>query len=578
MNTTYTTALKGTSSTSFDSRGIALIDYMRGSISDESPNGQKFQARSATNLLGTIVNSTPWVQDAPGGFYTDSMFPAGTPSFRSYVTANFNRQKILWVGANDGMLHAFNSQTGAPVISYVPWQLASKLDALAIPSDGITGAGMDGSPYSGDVLRTVPTTVSSTWSTYLFTSLGRGARAIIALDVTNPTDLIQSKAADIFKWEFSSSDDSDLGYVISDPSINKTSGQPSSIVRLNNGKSALLVPNGIGSTGGKAVLLILTVDGPSTSKVWSTGTHYYKLGTNTTDSGNGMMGANWIDIDGNGTADYVYGTDLKGNVWKFDLRSSNPADWGSAFKTGGVNNPFYTATSPTGATLSITTSPAFGFPFQGGVMVAFGTGKAIAGSGDFPIISVVNRMFGIYDRTGTTTTFALPTGTSNLIQNSTTLYLAGTATGSITTPINLSVKDGWFFNFPLSSEMLLSSPDARSQFLGFTTVRAADTTVNQCFYKPPGRLYAIDPNTGLLSTANLGTYIDATTGQTVYIFAADIGDQKVTFSNNKTSQAIGKGPVTTAVGTGTNDKNVTGTASGYRIQWREIPGLSTWGK
>lgn len=578
MNTTYTTSLKGTASASFDTRGIALIDYMRGSISDENPNGQKFQARSTTNLLGTIVNSTPWVQDTPGGFYSDNMFAANIPSFRSYVVANINREKILWVGANDGMLHAFKAETGAPVMSYVPWPLVSNLQNLAAQSDGVTLAGMDGSPYSGEVLRTVPSTGSSTWSTYLFSSLGRGGRGIYALDVTNPADLVQSNAVNIFKWQFTSSDDSDLGFIVSDPSINKTSGQASAIVRLNNGKSAILVPNGINSTGGKAKLLILTVDGPSNTKVWTTGTHYYSLPTNITETGNGMMGANWIDIDGNGTVDWVYGTDLKGNVWKFDLTSSNPASWGSAFKTGAVNKPFYTATGVGSATVSITTSPAFGYPDRGGVMVVFGTGKAIAGSGDFPNTTVTNRMFGIYDRTGTTTTFATPVGTSNLVQHSASLYASGTSTGTVTAAVNLAIKDGWFFNFPFSSEMLLSSPDSRTQFVGFTTVRAADTATTQCFYKPPARLYAIDPNTGLLGIANLGSYVDLATGQTIYIFATDIADQKVTFSNNRTSAVAGKGPVTTAVGTGSDDKNIFGVSSGYRIQWREIPGLSTWGK
>ena len=579
LNSTYTTALKGTTSASLDTRAIALIDYMRGFTSDENPNGQKFQARSVSNLLGTIVNSTPWIQNSPGGFYNDSMFSADTPSFRGYVVANVNREKLLWVGANDGMLHAFKAGTGAPVMSYVPWPLVSSLSNLAAQTDGITLAGVDGSPYTGEVLRTVPSTGSSTWSTYLFSSLGRGGRGMFALDVTDITQLVQSNAANIFKWEFNAIDDPDLGYVVSDPSISRFSGQASNVVRLNNGKSAILVPNGINSTGGKAKLLILTVDGPSNTKVWSTGTHYYKLETNSTDSGNGMMGANWVDIDGNGTVDWVYGTDLKGNVWKFDLTSANPALWGSAFKTGTVNNPFYTATGAGSATLSITTSPAFGFPERGGVMVAFGTGKAIAGSGDFPNTAVVNRMFGIYDRTGTTTTFATPVGTSNLVQHTLTVLSSGSVTGSVTAAVDLRVKDGWFFNFPSSSEMLLSSPDARSQFMGFTTVRGANTLVNQCFYTPPGRLYAIDPNTGTPGAANLGSYIDSTTGLRVYYFAVDIADQKVTFTRDQTSAITNKSaPVDAAIGGGDTRKSITGVNSGFRIQWREIPGLLTFGR
>ena len=38
---------------------------------------------------------------------------------------------------------------------------------------------------------------------------------------------------------------------------------------------------------------------------------------------NGMYAATIRDLDGNGTADYVYAGDLLGNLWKFDLRSSS---------------------------------------------------------------------------------------------------------------------------------------------------------------------------------------------------------------------------------------------------------------
>jgi type IV pilus assembly protein PilY1 len=580
LDATYTTAIKGTSSSSLDARGSGLVDYMRGSTSNEDPNGLKFQARSVSNLMGTIVNSTPWIQDTPGGFYTDSMFPVGTPSFRSYVVGNVSRDKILWVGANDGMLHGFKADTGAPVISYVPGILASNLAALTAPTSGVTVAGMDGSPFSGDVLTTIPTTGSATWSTYLFSSLGRGGKGIFALDVTNPTTLVQSNASNIFKWQFTSANDNDLGFVVGDPSINRFSGQASAIVRLNNGKTGILAPNGIDSANGKAALFILDVNGPSSTKVWTTGTHYYKLDTLATDSGNGMMGANWMDIDGNGTADWVYTTDLKGNIWKFDLTSSDPADWGSARKVLGVNTPIYTALSSAGTPLPITTTPAFGFPDRGGVVVAFGTGKALAGSGDFPNAGVTNRMFGIYDRTGTTTTFAWPTGTSNLVQRTLTEISAvsGSVTGTITPTLNLSIQDGWYFDFPSSSEMLLSSPDARAQFMGFTTVRSANTGVDQCFYTPPGRLWAIDPVTGAPGATNLGRFVDSTTGVEGSYFGVGIADQKVTFSNNRTSAVSSSTvPVTTATG-GTTGTNILGISSGYRIQWREIPGLSTWGK
>jgi type IV pilus assembly protein PilY1 len=619
LNATYTTALKGTTTASFNARAEKLVEYMRGAVTNEEPLGEKFQARSISNLMGTVVNSTPWVQNRPSALFLDYMFPSTTASYASFASSNSNRDKMLWVGANDGMLHGFKADTGAPVISYVPGLLAPKLKDLATTSTSIT-AGMDGSPFTGDVVITQPSG-TSTWSTYLFSSLGRGGKGMFALDVTNTgksttptvaTLLTESNAADIFKWEFSSTDDSDLGYVLGDPLTSQFSGQATPIVRLNNGKFAILAPNGPGSTAGKAKLFIIGAAGPGTDNMWNASSDYYKLETLAVDSGNGLMGANWIDIDNNGTVDFVYASDLKGNIWKFDLQSANPADWGSAFKTSGLNTPFYSAKSSSGSALPISTAPAFGFPSQGGVVVAFGTGKALD-STDFPGSST-NRMFGVYDRTGTTgtATFSLPTGTSTLVQRTLTELSSGTVTLSVTTPVDLSTKDGWYFDFPGSGEALLATPDERSKNIAFTTVRSANTSVDQCFYTPPGRFYLMDPVTGLPAGKTLGSYVDPITGVTIYYIAIPSADQKVRVINDRSNRVSINctaepqrcfclaNPADAACNCAANpsDPNckpaacsgntfsyrVIGKTSDYnlclrsfdaRIQWREVPGLKT---
>ena len=97
---------------------------------------------------------------------------------------------------------------------------------------------------------------------------------------------------------------------------------------------------------------------------------------------NGMMGVTWIDLDGNGTADVLYGTDLQGKVWKFNIKSSNPAEWTSAFKSSATDVPFFIANTCTTSDTScatpaaITTNPVAMVPTFGGVMVSFGTGRA----------------------------------------------------------------------------------------------------------------------------------------------------------------------------------------------------------
>lgn len=614
VGTDYQTSIKGTTSTTLDTRAQRLIDYMRGSVTNEAPNGERFQARSASNLLGTLVNSTPWIQTRPNAFFYDSLFPSNVSSYAAFARSYAKRDKVLWVGSNDGMLHGFKAETGAPMLSYVPQQLAGRLLSLATPSNNITAA-VDGSPFTGDVALT-QATGTSTWATYLFSSLGRGGKGLFALDVTGtgssgtPTvasNLTESNAAGVFKWQFTSSNDSDLGFVLGDPTVSQFSGQASPIVRLNNGKFAVITPNGLNSGSGKAKLFLIGVDGPGVGGVWTAGTHYHKLETLATDSANGLLGASWIDIDGNGTADYIYGTDYKGNVWKFDIRDSSPSNWGSAFKSGSTNIPFYSITPAR----AISTAPVFGFPSRGGVMVSFGSGKAFSNT-DFPT-TTTNSMYGIYDRTGTTgtATFTLPTGTSTLTLRTLTDRTTGVTVDSVT-PIDLAAKDGWYFNFPSTSESLLSNPAEKGQNITFNTVRAANTSENKCFYTPPGRTYLLDPINGAPVGDALGTYTDPSTGAKSVYMAIPSLDQKVRVTNDRSHRVTlnctaepqrcfclanptdaqcncAANPTSTnctapACPSNTMSYRVIGKSSDYniclksfdaRIQWREIPGLRT---
>lgn len=394
-----------------------LMAYMRGA---NNSGGGVFRPRGEDKVLGPIVNSAPWLQDTQSAArYTDADFPSGTASYRAYTLSKASRDSVLWVGANDGMLHGFKATDLTPVLSYVPSALVSRLaGALSVTNTSAVSL-MDGSPFTADVLA--PTgAVSATgarsnaWRTYLFSPLGRGGRAIFALDVTD--GLTAENAASIFKWVFTASDDADLGYSLVPPVRHNSSGQASQVVYLNNQKFAVLVPNGHGSANGLAALFVLYVDGyGSNSTRWKDSAGqplgYRKLVAQASDSNNGMMGVTWVDLDNNGTADVVYATDLKGQVWKFDIRSSNPADWRSALLSGSTSVPLFTATGRTGAALPITTAPVTSFPSFGGTMVSFGTGRAIESS-DFPDMTAPQRFFSVWDkgRYAEDQIFPVPTG------------------------------------------------------------------------------------------------------------------------------------------------------------------------
>lgn len=559
-----------------------LINYVRGDRTREKPTGI-WRTRSVNNVMGTIVNSSPWIQPRPSANIGTGL-PTGAPSYASFVAANASRARLLWVGSNDGMLHGFKSEGsdgGEPVLSYVPSPLVGRLRTLSSDFTSIQ-AGMDGSPYTGDVL------VGGTpaWKTYLFSSLGRGGRAMFALDVTTPATLTAANAANVYKWMFSSDDDIDLGYVLGDVKNHLISDQAVPIVRMNNNKFAILVPNGVdsGTTSGsgKAFLFILFVDGPTAAGVWTPNTHYVKIPTDSLGA-NGLMGVNWADTTGDGIADVIYGTDVRGRLWKFDVSNSNVAQWKSAFVNASNNPiPFFEAKDGA-AELPISTSPVVTFPKIGGVNVAFGTGVAVKGT-DFPNSSKTQRFYSIYDRPSWTAPVrALP---SSAMTTLLPRILKRTATGDVyvetagTIPFNKAINDGWYINFAANSppstansEMVLSAPESRFGSLFFSTVRPTSNSANRCNTVPEGTVYNIDPLSGTPEVANLGSItvlLPNGTSKKVNIVGKNTQDQKVTIPTERRGS---RGSVK-ITGQNTN-ANLPDYLRLMRRQWRELTGQKT---
>lgn len=556
----YQTLMTSASTNRLSSTNASLVvDYMRGDQTKE--NASTGLRVRGDNILGPVVNATPWIQSPPVAYFTEYNFPG----YRTFATANKSRAKLLWVSANDGMLHAFNPKPdvadggGSEVFAYVPGPLANRLAEIPLQRGSVgrtrlNGANftsdsaetlpqgtvwpyVDGSPFSGDVCLTTGTTCS-TWKTYVFSSLGRGGKAIFALDATDLTKLADGEAGtnptDIFKWQFTSDDDSDLGYVVNDVSTSTTSGQASPIVKLNNGKFAIMIGNGQKSTSGKAVLFLLFVDGPSVSNGSWTG-RYAKVVADS-GSGNGLSTPTWVDLDGNGTADIAYAGDLKGNMWKFDLTSSTSSNWDVFYKSGSTNKPLITAKDGSTA-LPITTAPEIVYPPFDGLVVAFGTGNAFE-SVDFPKNSVTQRIYGVWDRRafdGASPARALPTGVSTLVSRT----FARQSDGSVVvsgTPQELdwASNDGWYVNLPGTSEMVLSDPIMRAGVLTATSVRPRSTTDN-CSDTPSVSLFTFDPLSGKGEKIIQGTTDIA--GVLTINVGREIDDQKVRTVNDRTVKA-----------------------------------------
>ena len=611
-----------------EDRAQALVNYLRGDPSNEGKGkGYEWRKRPDDNILGPVVNAAPWVQSRPSALYFDGDFPG----YSDFARARMKQSELLWVASNDGMVHAVGADNGNPVISFVPGVLVPRLVEQIESRDGVVPF-VDGSPFTGDVqlgksTKEHPNKNVADWKTYLFGSLGRGGRAFYALDVTAPGNLTAAKAKDIFKWQFTSADDPDLGYVLSDYSIKRSSGQASPIVKLNNGEFAIITGNGYQSTWGKAALMILPVDGPDADGHWAG--RYYKIladirknkdaaGSNDM---NGLSTPTWVDLDNNGTADVVYAGDLKGNLWKFDIRSDSPSNWRVSFSLRGcgddptddkVCNPLF-APRIGGEKLLITAAPEVMLASTAGghmegYMVTFGTGASYD-EGLFPTRNT-NRMYGIWDRLNFEAwdkdgkplvlpegvkLRALPRGVfdGELVAR---VYARQAVSGKVSlesggdidyqNPVDTNAKDGWYVNLPESSEMIVSNPIRLAQYVAMVSIRPPAGGPNSCSALPESTLYIVNPVTGLPPMVSSNDALFGKYGEKPVV-GISIADQKVSIALDKTIRAVSPGLVSPSgqsvkfrvmgngdVGEATDIVGKLPDAES-RLQWREIPGLRT---
>ena len=272
-----------------------LIAYLRGQTGSEST---LYRARD--HILGDFGSSKPaYVRLSPYAF-----IDTGHAAFR---TAQASRSATIYIGANDGMLHAFNGNTGDERWAFIPKTVFPGLYKLAA-TDYATNHRyyVDGTPETMDIYDAS----ASAWKTILVGGLNGGGRGYYALDVTDPSS---PKGL----WEFCTDSalcgvtDNDLGFSYGNPIITK---------RSSDGKWVVLVASGYNNVSpgsGKGYLFVLdALTGAILQKI-DTG-----AGTTTTPSGLARI-AGYAD---NGTIDntvkWVYGGDLLGNVWRFDLTAS----------------------------------------------------------------------------------------------------------------------------------------------------------------------------------------------------------------------------------------------------------------
>lgn len=579
------TSLKTDPATSLvetDTDGETRLDYIRGVRSAESDTVLNYRARN--NIMGDSINSAPVLKGKPSTAILDA-------SYQSFYSTHASRTPTVYIGSNDGMLHAFyaaesptNTGNGKEHFAYVPRAVSTKLNKLTDPGY-VKEAYVDGSITVGEAqaYKTASSTVD--WATVLVSGMGGGAKGLFALDVTTPSSFGPGNVL----WEFTGADDADMGHLLGEPKIVKLAMAGNSSATPNY-KWFAMVSSGYNNytTGGSAdkqALFLLSLEkAPGTA--WALGTNYYKLyadnasfATTDTSSATGM-GMPGVATGIAGNAIYAYAGDLQGNLWKFDLSGASTTWTG----TTRANVLFVARTPPVTATQlipvttqPITVTPAVTLGVAGGYQIGFGTGKFIEPPDSLTASAKQQSLYGIWDalddkmfeRVATTSpsvnglitrTLSVTSGTSTVsITGPEFVYGTSTSTGS-------GQYRGWVANLFTNMERVVVDPTVDS---GLMAVNSTVPGGDPCVATGSSNQYRYNPSTGITFTttgsANNSGYLGSASllevGDTVWSTRNAAGRYVVTRKINSISPGVGGGLNT--------QESIVTTIAG-RISWREI--------
>lgn len=535
-----------------------FLAWLRGDRTQEVGNGGVYRARKA--VLGDITDSSLSIVGAPSADFSD----ANDPGYSTFKSTWANRPTVVYAGANDGMMHAFDGSTtdatqGQELFAYIPSAMygssssapVSGLASLGAPTGFVHHDMVDATPENFDVdfsHTSGATATSPDWRTMIIGGLGKGGNSYYALDVTDPAGFTSNSAlAGKVLWEFT---DSTMGYSYGDPSVVKTA-QYGWVVILTSGYNT---PDGSGyiylvnpRTGG---LLQRIAVGNGADGRSSDGLTY---------------GSAYVLDYTDGTADSYYVGDLNGHLWRLDLTT----------KTGSYSAPTEIAElqDADGNPQPITTRPLIEIdPSSQKRYVMVGTGKLLARS-DITTNSQ-QTFYAIIDGTASSfnTAATLPAGETfpltrdNLAQVADSTSTSGT-TVSLATGIGSSPSEpsGWYIDLATSStggssERVTVTPTSNYGIVAF----AANLPIGDvCSPSGTNRVFGVE--FGLAKTVLIdhnGALINASSALSG--LATDL-----TITNVGGTLHITEGTSTGAVG------NVPGNLSSgtnlKQLNWNEIP-------
>jgi type IV pilus assembly protein PilY1 len=373
------------------------LNYLRGDRSQEQNSLGTGLYRTRTSVLGDIIDSgATWVGPPAAAYpaaWKDYLNPASAipentgQSYGAFIAQEQTRTNVVYAGANDGFLHGFrtgsytaanvydsgSTNDGLEVLAYMPGYVVNNIQtALAADDYSAPQYGhhfdVDAPPGTGDLFY------GGSWHTWLVGGLGAGGSAIYALDITDAGNFSEGNAASVVVGEWSSSPGSatatfnctgvsnaSTGAAACGNNLGNTYGTPQ-IKRFHNGSWGVVFGNGFGSSTGDAGIYLMLVDPTSGART------FYYLGTGRSGTNDGIANATGADLDDDYVVDYIYAGDLAGNVWRFDVTSSNPADWAAQ------TTPLFTTAAGQPITSKLIVALVPSTPSTR-VLVEFGTGR-----------------------------------------------------------------------------------------------------------------------------------------------------------------------------------------------------------
>lgn len=403
--------------------GSNLVNYLRGQTGYEdraSNDAGNRLYRFRETVFGDPTESQP-------AFIGKSTFKYTDAGYADFVNLHKDRPKTIYIGANDGMLHAFDATTGQERWAYVPTMVIPNLWKLADKNYANMHTNyVNGSPAISDIYA------EGSWKTILVAGLNGGGRGYYALDITDP---LEPKLL----WEIDTSIEPDLGYTYGDPVITK----------LKNGTWVVLFTSGYNNIN------------PGDGKGWLyvrnafTGAHIRRISTEagdtTTPSGLAKI-ASWVDeVERNNTAGYTYGGDLHGNLWRFDIND-------------GTKTKFAVLRDPVGVPQPITTEPELGAVFVSGKekhVIFVGTGKYLETS---DLTTTQTQTIYALKDDGASTTFDDPRSSPDMVRQ--TISTSGASRNGSALEVDFAkTRGGWYVDLPDTGERVNIAPKLSGQTL-----------------------------------------------------------------------------------------------------------------